>query len=77
MWVRRCRWVMPYLAPYGGISWQLSCLLPPSSISLFATILMKMEVRPLRHHPPATARGMDCHSKQRIHSHPFLVQSHR
>lgn len=37
---------MPYLAPYGGISWQISCLLPPSSISLFATILMKMEVSP-------------------------------
>ena len=38
------RWVITYLAPYGGPSWQVSCLLPPSSISLFATILMKMEV---------------------------------
>lgn len=37
---------MPYLVPYGGISWTVSCLLPPSSISLFATVLLKMEVRP-------------------------------
>jgi hypothetical protein len=36
---------MPYLVPYGGISWTVSCLLPPSSISLFATVLLKMEVR--------------------------------
>ena len=36
---------MPYLVPYGGISWTVSCLLPPSSISLFATVLLKMEVQ--------------------------------
>lgn len=35
---------MPYLVPYGGVSWTLACLLPPSSISLFASVLLKMEV---------------------------------
>ncbi len=39
------RYLMPYLVPYGGVSWTLSCLLPPSSISLFASILLKLEVR--------------------------------
>jgi hypothetical protein len=43
--LRPCRYLMPYLVPYGGISWTVSCLLPPSSISLFATVLLKMEVR--------------------------------
>lgn len=40
------RYLMPYLVPYGGVSWTLSCLLPPSSISLFASVLLKMEVHP-------------------------------
>jgi hypothetical protein len=40
----QCRYLMPYLVPYGGVSWTLSCLLPPSSISLFASVLLKMEV---------------------------------
>ena len=34
---------MPSLQPYGGTGWVLACLLPPSSISLFANILIKME----------------------------------
>lgn len=42
---------MPYLVPYGGISWTVSCLLPPSSISLFASVLLKMEVRTVFHMP--------------------------
>ena len=37
---------MPYLVPYGGVSWTVSCLLPPSSISLFASVLLKLEVPP-------------------------------
>lgn len=43
---------MPYLVPYGGVSWTVSCLLPPSSISLFASVLLKLEV-PVA--PPAPA----------------------
>ena len=41
----RHRYLMPSLVPYGGVSWTLSCLLPPSSISLFASVLLQMEVR--------------------------------
>lgn len=34
---------MPSLQPYGGKGWTLACLLPPSSISLYANILLKLE----------------------------------
>lgn len=34
---------MPSLQPYGGSGWVLSCLLPPSAISLFASVLVKHE----------------------------------
>lgn len=34
---------MPTLQPYGGKGWTLACLLPPSSISLYANILLKLE----------------------------------
>ena len=34
---------MPSLQPYGGKGWTLSCLLPPSSISLYANVLLKLE----------------------------------
>ena len=34
---------MPSLQPYGGRGWTLACLLPPSSISLYANILLKLE----------------------------------
>jgi ATP-binding cassette subfamily A (ABC1) protein 1/ATP-binding cassette subfamily A (ABC1) protein 3 len=34
---------MPSLQPYGGPGWALSCLLPPSAISLFASVLVKHE----------------------------------
>lgn len=34
---------MPSLQPYGGAGWALSCLLPPSAISLFASVLVKHE----------------------------------
>ena len=38
-----CRYLMPSLQPYGGPGWALSCLLPPSAISLFASVLVKHE----------------------------------
>lgn len=34
---------MPSLQPYGGPGWAWSCLLPPSAISLFASVLVKHE----------------------------------
>jgi ATP-binding cassette subfamily A (ABC1) protein 1/ATP-binding cassette subfamily A (ABC1) protein 3 len=34
---------MPALAPYGGASWVAACLLPPSAISLFAHVLVRLE----------------------------------
>lgn len=34
---------MPTYQPYGGYGWLLACLLPPSAISLFATVLLKLE----------------------------------
>ena len=37
------RYLMPSLQPYGGKGWTLACLLPPSSISLYANILLKLE----------------------------------
>ena len=37
------RYIMPTLQPYGGWGWPLACLLPPSAISLFATVLLKLE----------------------------------
>ncbi len=37
------RYLMPSLQPYGGPGWTLACLLPPSCISLFAHVLVKME----------------------------------
>ena len=39
----RSRFLMPSLQPYGGKGWTLACLLPPSSISLYANILLKLE----------------------------------
>ena len=38
-----CRYLMPSLQPYGSPGWALSCLLPPSAISLFASVLVKHE----------------------------------
>ena len=40
---RACSYLMPSLQPYGGPGWALSCLLPPSAISLFASVLVKHE----------------------------------
>ena len=37
------RYLVPSLQPYGGPAWTLSCLLPPSAISLFASVLVKHE----------------------------------
>lgn len=34
---------MPSLQPYGGRGWVLSCLLPPSAVSLFAHVLVQLE----------------------------------
>ncbi len=34
---------MPTFQPYGGFGWPLACLLPPSAISLFAAVLLKLE----------------------------------
>lgn len=34
---------MPSLQPYGGKGWTLACLLPPSCISLYANVLLKLE----------------------------------
>jgi hypothetical protein len=41
MWL--CRYIMSTFQPYGGLGWPLACLLPPSAISLFATVLLKLE----------------------------------
>ena len=38
-----CRYIMSTFQPYGGVGWPLACLLPPSAISLFATVLLKLE----------------------------------
>ena len=38
-----CRYIMSTFQPYGGLGWPLACLLPPSAISLFATVLLKLE----------------------------------
>ena len=37
------RYIMSTFQPYGGLGWPLACLLPPSAISLFATVLLKLE----------------------------------
>lgn len=34
---------MPTFQPYGGWGWYLSCLFPPSAVSLFAHVLLKAE----------------------------------
>ena len=34
---------MPSLQPYGGRGWTTACLLPPSCISLYANVLLKLE----------------------------------
>lgn len=34
---------MPTWQPYGGWGWPAACLLPPSAVSLFATVLLKLE----------------------------------
>jgi ATP-binding cassette subfamily A (ABC1) protein 1/ATP-binding cassette subfamily A (ABC1) protein 3 len=34
---------MPTYQPYGSYAWPLACLLPPSAISLFASVLLKLE----------------------------------
>ena len=41
--MRLCRYIMSTFQPYGGLGWPLACLLPPSAISLFATVLLKLE----------------------------------
>lgn len=38
-----CRYLMPTFEPYGGTGWWAACILPPSAVSLFATILMRLE----------------------------------
>lgn len=38
-----CRFLMPSLQPYGGRGWTTACLLPPSCISLYANVLLKLE----------------------------------
>lgn len=35
--------LMPSLQPYGGRGWTTACLLPPSCISLYANVLLKLE----------------------------------
>ena len=35
---------MPTFQPYGGLGWYFACLAPPSCISLFASVLVKIEV---------------------------------
>jgi len=34
---------MPTFQPYGGWGWYLSCLSPPSALSLFANVLIRVE----------------------------------
>ena len=34
---------MPTFQPYGGWGWYLSCVFPPSALSLFANVLIKVE----------------------------------
>lgn len=34
---------MPTFQPYGGYGWYLSCIFPPSAISLLAQVLLKVE----------------------------------
>ena len=34
---------MPTFQPYGGWGWYISCLFPPSALSLFANVLIKVE----------------------------------
>ena len=38
-----CRWLLPTFQPYGGWAWPVACILPPSAISLFATVLLQLE----------------------------------
>ena len=61
---------MPSLQPYGGPGWALACLLPPSAISLFASVLVKHEaVQQAREHEglfewgwrAARAAGLPCY----------------
>lgn len=41
--VAPCRYLMPTLQPYGGWGWYCACLFPPSAVSLFANVLVKVE----------------------------------
>ena len=34
---------MPVFQPYGGWGWYISCIFPPSAVSLFAYVLLKVE----------------------------------
>jgi ATP-binding cassette subfamily A (ABC1) protein 3 len=34
---------MPTFQPYGGAGWRAACLLPPSAVSLFASVLLRLE----------------------------------
>jgi hypothetical protein len=38
-----CRFLLPLIDPYGGPSWYLACLLPPSAASLLAACLVNWE----------------------------------
>ena len=38
-----CRYMTPTFQPYGGWAWKLACLLPPSALSLFASVLVPLE----------------------------------
>jgi hypothetical protein len=50
---------MPSLQPYGGPGWALSCLLPPSAISLFASVLVKHEAVQQASQPPSQPPSSD------------------
>eukprot|EP00884_Botryococcus_braunii_P008389 jgi/Botrbrau1/17551/Bobra.0739s0002.1 len=36
-------YLMPTFEPYGGLGWWGACILPPSAVSLFASVLLRME----------------------------------
>lgn len=38
-----CRFLLPFIRPYGGLSWYLASLLPTSAASLFAAALVNWE----------------------------------
>ena len=65
---------MPYLVPYGGPSWTVACLLPPSSISLFASVLLKMEVCARLHQNTVTGLSMQqIQTGTQVHPHSSCI----